>query len=338
MWETIGQTRAVSLLRQSLEKQALAHAYLFLGPPRVGKMTLALDLARALNCEAEAPPCGECLACRKIGSAKHADVWVIDLSGGDDEAGGKPRAEIGIDQIREMQHSASLPPFEGRYKVYIINGAEFMSNEAANCLLKTLEEPARQVVFILLSAAENLVPATVISRCQRIELTPLNIAEVAETLKGRGDTDPVKAGLLAGLARGRLGWALNAARNDELLELRSQRLEGLIEVVNGGLEERFSYALQLAGQFAQNREMVAEVLGVWLDWWRDLLLVKIGCEALIVNKDIAPELNESAAGYSLGQIRDFIAGIQTAVEQLRQNANAQLVLEVLMFGIPMRGG
>lgn len=151
MWKVVGQTRAVSLLQHSLERGLLAHAYLFVGPPHVGKMTLALNLAQALNCEAAAPPCGECAACQKIALVKHADVQVIGLVDGSNSVEARSRAEIGIDQIREIQHSSSLPPFEGRYKVFIIDGAELLSTEAANCLLKTLEEPVDRVMFILLS-------------------------------------------------------------------------------------------------------------------------------------------------------------------------------------------
>jgi len=178
------------LLQQSLERKAVAHAYLLVGPSHVGKMTLALDLARALNCEAAEPPCGVCDSCQKIGAAKHADVQIIGLPGDGDSAGTKSRAEIGIDRVRQMQHSASLPPFEGRYKVFIIDGAELLSHEAANCLLKTLEEPAEKVIFILLTTNERLLLATVISRCQRLELPPLPAAEVEAALNSRWDVEP----------------------------------------------------------------------------------------------------------------------------------------------------
>ncbi|MDD5081898.1 MAG: AAA family ATPase, partial [Dehalococcoidales bacterium] len=168
MWPVVGQARVVDLLKRSLERRAVAHAYLLVGPPHVGKMTLALTLAQALNCEATAPPCGQCSSCQKVVSAKHADVQVINLISSLEPGETKPQAEISIDQIRQMQHSASLPPFEGRCKVFIIEGAEHLSDEAANCLLKTLEEPVGRVVFILLTTSERLLPATVVSRCQRL--------------------------------------------------------------------------------------------------------------------------------------------------------------------------
>ncbi len=337
MWEVIGQERAVSLLQRSLERQALAHAYLAVGPRHVGKMTLALDLAKTLNCEAPEPPCGVCASCQKIASAKHADVQIIGLTGNFNSTGAKPQTEISIHQIRELQHSASLPPFEGRFKVFIIDGAEFMSHEAANCLLKTLEEPVGKVVFILLTTSDRLLPATIVSRCQRLELTPLATAEVETVLNKRGDIEVPQAKLLARLCRGCLGWALSAASDDTLLQQRSERVERIIKVTSGDGEERFNYALQLSAQFSQNRELVGEILDLWLSWWRDLLLVKADCPSFISNTDLEAMLISHAKAYSLRQIRDFISSIQAAQEQLKQNANPQLVLEVLTLSIPRRG-
>ncbi|TES81600.1 MAG: AAA family ATPase [Dehalococcoidia bacterium] len=335
MWQLVGQDRAVTLLQRNLERGSVAHAYLLVGPPHVGKMTLALELAQALNCEAAEPPCGECDPCRKVASGKHADVQVIGLDTGGN-SNDKPRAEISIDQVREMQHSSSLPPFEGRHKVFIIDGAELMSNEAANCLLKTLEEPSEGVIFILLTANDSVLPDTVVSRCQRLELRPLPTSQVETTLSERRSLESAKTELLSRLCHGRLGWALTAADDDGLLQRRDQLMEKLVEVIRGDNELRFDYAAQLAAQFSQNRASVQEVLDLWLDWWRDLLLVKLGATDTITNVDHEAELADMERGYSLAQIRAFINSIQAAGEQLRQNANPRLVLEVLMLGIPGR--
>jgi len=337
MWQLIGHERAVTFLQRSLEKGALSHAYLLVGPPHVGKMTLALNLAQALNCESAELPCGECEPCQKIVSGKHADVQIIGLASDGNSAEAKPRVEISIDQIREMQHASSLPPFEGRYKVFIIDGAERLSIEAANCLLKTLEEPVGRVVFILLTTSDGLLPATVVSRCQRLELPPLGTDMAESALCSRWGVEPEKARLLARICRGRLGWAIMAAGDDALLQQRAERLDQLVDILDARYDKRFAYAAQLASQFGQNRGSVQEVLDLWLGWWRDLLLVKAGCKDDITNIDLVDMLVGRASGYSLAQIKAIIDSIKAAAEQLEQNANPQLALEVLMLNIARKG-
>ena len=337
-WQIVGQTRVVSLLQRSLEQGSLAHAYLFIGPPHVGKMTLALNLAKALNCEAAEPPCGECASCQKIALRKHADVQIIGVTQDVNSAEARPRVEIGIDQIREMQHSASLPPFEGMHKVFIINGAELLSSEAANCLLKTLEEPEGRVIFILLVTNDRLLPATVVSRCQRLELPPLAIADIESALNSDWGVEPPKAKLLSRLCHGCLGWALSAAADDGLLQQRRERLDKLLDIINADYEERFAYATQLAAQFSQNRGLVLEVLDLWQEWWRDLLLVKVDLSEAITNIDMSTTIVDWARGYRLAQIKNFINSIQAAGKQLRLNANPRLVLEVLMLNMPRKEG
>jgi DNA polymerase-3 subunit delta' len=333
MWQVIGQTRAVSLLQYSLKAGALAHAYLFVGPQHIGKMTLALNLAQALNCEATERPCLECTSCIKIAKGSHADVQIIGLTQNDDAAEAKL---IGIDQIKELQHSANLPPFEGKHKVFIIDGAELLSIEAANCLLKTLEEPADKVTFILLTVNDRLLPATVVSRCQRLDLLPLSTAEEATALREKWSIEPERARLLAGLSHGCPGWALSANRDDGLIQQRNEELNRLNGIIKADYEERFAYVAQLAARFSQNRSAVYDVLERWLDYWRDLMLVKLGCYDMITNIDRKDELIEIAGSYRLAQIKAFIKSIKSAAVQLRQNVNTRLALEVLMLDIPKK--
>ena len=331
MWQVAGQDKAVSILQRSLERGNLAHAYLVIGPPHVGKMTLALNIAQALNCESTETPCGQCQSCQKVADGNHADVQIVGLIQNEDAAGAKL---ISIDQVRDVQHSASLPPFEGKYKVFIIEDAELLSIEAANCLLKTLEEPADKMVFLLLTTNEKFLPETVISRCQRLELTPLPPLQMEEALQKRWGIEPNQAKLLARLSKGCLGWAVTAAASDQVLQARAQKLENLYAIIEADTEERFGHAARLATQYAQDRSAVQEILDLWQDWWRDLMLVKIDCQGYVTNTDQLNMLHNMAGHYTLEQVRGCVGSIRAAAVQLKQNANPRLVLEVLMLDVP----
>jgi DNA polymerase III subunit delta' len=336
VWQTIGQPKLVDLFRKALEEGSLSHAYLMSGPPQVGKMTLALDLAMALNCSAEKgkKPCGKCSSCQKISAGKHSDVQVIGLNSNMISEDAKERTEIGIEQVKEMLHSASLPPFEGEYRVYIIDEAGYLSMEAANRLLKTLEEPVGKVVFILLTANTQLIPATLISRCQRLNLSRMKTDEVETVLISRWNTEPEKAKLLARLSHGSLGWAIGASGDSNLLQDRNEQFEKMLAMVRGDYSERFAAANQLAAQFGKKRKTVYETLDSWASWWRDILLVKTGCSDDIINIDYLPGLAKMAGDFSLVQIKTAIRSILEAGEQLRLNGNSRLVMEALMLNLP----
>jgi DNA polymerase-3 subunit delta' len=331
MWDIIGQERAVSLLQRSLETGTTAHAYLFVGPEHVGKMTLALNLACALNCETVERPCLECDSCKKIAAGNHADVQIIGLT--QNEADEETKL-IGIDQIKNIQHDASLPPFEGKQKVFIIDGAELMSTEAANCLLKTLEEPAEKVTFILLTTNDRRLLPTVISRCQHIELPPLSIDEETKALAVKAGIAPEKARLLAGLSHGCPGWALAAINDGGVLERREEELNRVTGLIDANFEERFNYISKLAAGFNKDRRAVYDVLNTWLDYWRDLMLSRMGHAEMVTNIDRKEEISKRAGNYSLASIKNFMQSIETAARQLSQNVNARLALEVLMIDIP----
>ncbi len=334
MWRIVGQDRAVELLDRSLETGSVSHAYLFIGPAHSGKMTLAMDLARALNCESADRPCGQCEPCRKVTDLKHADVQVIGLAGDDPSTESKSKTEISIDQIRQIQHTASLPPFEGKYRVYIIENAELLSVEAANALLKTLEEPESKVVFILLVTDSSLLLETVVSRCQPVEFVSVPSATIKESLTDRLGIDPEKATLLAQLSRGRFGWAVSAAQDNRLVERRSEIVETMLDVIDADIDTRFTLSSQLAGKFGSDRQFVFERLDILQDLWRDMLFIKADSLENITNIDRINELTGMAEGRSLSGIRDYIRSIQKANMELKQNANPRLVLEVLMMDIP----
>jgi DNA polymerase-3 subunit delta' len=331
MWQIIGQEGAISLLKHSLASGTLSHAYLFVGPQHVGKMTLALNLAQALNCTGDDKPCLKCDSCKKIHENKHADVQVIGLTKDEEDT---EALKIHTEQIKDILHAASLPPFEGNHKVFIIDGAELLSLEAANRLLKTLEEPEAKVVFILLTTNENRLLKTVVSRCQRIELKPMPLTEETQVLIKKFGVNPEQARLLAGLSHGCLGWAITAANDAQLIVQRQETLDQIINMIKGNNEERFAYVSRLAAGFNQNRQAVYDTLDMWRDVWHDLLLIKLDCADAITNIDKQDDLTKMTSNYSLSQIRNYIKSIESAALQLKQNVNTRLALEVLMLDLP----
>jgi DNA polymerase-3 subunit delta' len=327
MWQVIGQDKVLALLDYSLKANAIGHAYLMVGPGHVGKGTLAINLAQALNCDGPELPCGQCRSCQRILEGKHADVTPVGLDS---------KTEIGIDDIRELQRLANLPPYEGKCKVFIIDEAEYLSTEAANSLLKILEEPPQRVVWLLLAAEEQRLLPTIISRCQRLELRPVPSEQVQETLVNSYNVDADKAKLLTQLCHGRLGWALSALTNDDILEQRSQRIAKLVTLLTASLGQRFAYAQELASQFSQNRRAGAEIMEIWLDWWRDLMLSKGGCKEAIINVDYEIVLEEQARGLSLSEIQRFLVSLGLLQEVISKNVNPRLALEWLMLNLPRK--
>jgi DNA polymerase-3 subunit delta' len=329
MWQITGHEAAVELLDNSLKNDRLSHAYLFVGPAQVGKMTLAINLAQALNCENGEKPCGICTSCQRILNLKHADVQILDLGG---------KTEISRDQIKDLEHYASLKPFEGKSRVFIIDNAEFMSSEAANCLLKTLEEPPPFVYMILLSTSEKAILSTILSRCQKLELRPIAISAIEGALIERYGIKPEDAHVLARLSSGCMGWAVQISVNADAILHRKELLERLVNIAKADRLEKFSYSASMASQFSKNRAEVQKLLLLWISWWRDLLLIKGGCREIITNIDQKETLFREEAYYDIIDIRNFIVSLSQAGILLKNNANPRLVLDVLILGMPKRKG
>ncbi|MCY4583584.1 MAG: DNA polymerase III subunit delta', partial [Chloroflexi bacterium] len=229
-----GQHLPVQTLERSLAEGRLHHAYLFAGPAHLGKTTLAVQFAQALNCDADDSPCGVCPGCTRIAEGNHADVRFVSL--------GENTASIGIEAVRDIINSAHLRPYEGRTRVFIITEADLLTRDAANALLKVLEEPPDDVVLILVGVSlDNLLP-TVRSRCQTLYFRPLPVQAVNRILRDEHGVSEEQAEVLARLSRGCVGWAIAATGDDRLYASVHQRIEQIVDAIDGGLEERFAYA------------------------------------------------------------------------------------------------
>ena len=320
-WPIVGHEWAVALLSRRLAAGRVSHAYLFTGPPQVGKTRLARILAQALNCLRPDAPCGDCPSCRRIESGTHPDVRVVRGEGAGDS--------LKIDQVRALQREAALFPYEGRKRVLILRRMDLASTEAANSLLKTLEEPPAHVVLILTAVEVDALPPTVVSRCQRLDLRPLPRGQIEAALREKGAAVE-KAQLLARLSAGRIGWAMEANGNATLLARRQRDLDGLVGLLPAGRIERLSLAQALGRDSRASREM----LELWAAWWRDLLLLSARGDGPVVNVDRLAELRSLARPERLSQAWATLRACQNAAAQIEDNVNPRLALEALFLKLP----
>lgn len=319
-WGMIGHEWAVRLLQLSLARGQLSHAYLFLGPPRIGKTTLAVALAQAVNCTGDSPPCGECRSCRLIAAGRHPDIRLVE--------GGEVRAIL-IDQVRTLQHEIVLSPVEARRRVVILTDFQGATPEAANSLLKTLEEPPAQVMLILTASQRERLLPTIFSRCRPLWLRPPSDETIARGLQARLDVPEERAHQLARLAAGKVGWAVQAARDESPLRQRAEHLRRIQEITGAGTLERLRWARDLSEQ----ADGLPAFLDCWLSWWRDLLLWRAGCPELIANVDQEATLTAAAPSYGVPELLRGLKALNEARRRLDSNANPRLTLEVLFLAL-----
>ena len=341
MWNVIGQEPAVAALSRAIAEERISHAYLFSGPPQVGKSTTALQFARTLNCRGEDPPCGRCRQCHLIEEGKHPDVEVVGIGGLCDESGPlhKDHAadgskEIRICQVRRIIHLANRAPFEGRYRVLIIDPADSLNDAAANALLKTLEEPPVSLVLILITAREDLLLPTVRSRCRQVPFRALAERDVERALVETWEVPEEDASRLARLSGGRLGWAVSAWEDETVLPARQAVIDDVYRLTTVGRDERFAYARELSMRFSRDRDGVYAVLDLWRGWWRDVLLVAAGAPQAVGDSAAMDTLTLVAGKYNIEQVKSFLEAIERTRQYLLDNINPQLALEVLMIDIP----
>jgi DNA polymerase-3 subunit delta' len=341
VWRTIGQERAVAVLSRALSEGRSSHAYLFAGPPQVGKATAAIEFAQALNCHGEDPPCHRCKQCHLIEEGKHPDIEFVGIGGLCEEAGADHRdhstdgsKEIRICQVRRLKRIASRAPFEGRYRVAIVDPADALNAESSNALLKTLEEPSPSLVLILVTSREEALLPTVRSRCRLVPFNTMPSAAVAKALEEVWEVPPEDAALIARLSGGRIGWAVTAWEDETVLPAREGVLEDAYRLTAAGRDERFAYAAQLAQRFSRDRDNVYSVLELWQEWWRDVLLVAAGRPEAVANAGSLDRLGLIAGKYRVEDIVSFLAALRRTRAYLSDNVNAQLALEVLMLQLP----
>ena len=311
----IGNQKIIERLRRKLREDRFPHGLIFSGPEGVGKHTCALMLAKALNCRnAQAGDfCDVCTSCRKIDSGVHPDVQLITVE--------EDATQIKIAQIRQLLTMLELQPLEGRNKVFIIDPAELLNAEAANALLKGLEEPPENSFFILITVNVHEMLMTVRSRCQIYHFTPLTLEEV----RRHGITDE----LTIRWSQGSIG----RARCLDIARLKREReiMMDFLETVSRAKEEQFQDLLGVSAEIGRAKQDFESRLAVLAVLIADVLYITEGAPRKVVNVDMRERLQKLAAGVSVERVlrmADFVGFIESS---LKSNVNRQMLTDVLVI-------
>ncbi len=345
--QIIGQSRPKDILNRALSTGRIPHAYLFAGPAGVGKEAMAIEVAKAIFCSGGEKPCDSCSGCHRVGRFGHPDFFfifpmpktapveeereVLDSLVRDPYMRLQPWAAptIGIERIRELRRVSSLKPLEGR-RVVIIAEADKMTTEAANALLKILEEPPAEMQMILTTARDNALLPTIISRCQRVDLRLLANAEIAAALIARKGIPEEQAQLVARIALG------NYRRAAELLEENLQERRNLVvEALRICVKDdvtRIEWAEKVLDGL--DKRELREFFGLMLIWFRDALVLQVNKEAFargqLVNVDQKEVLAKFVGAFSEISFDAIFADLEKSIEMLDRNVHPGLILVVLL--------
>ncbi len=330
-WKILGNEWAADMLAQHIARQEVRHAYLFSGPPGVGRRTLALRFAQALNCTAPpqpGQPCGACRTCLQIEAMQHTDLAVIQAL--DEDGNPLEGGNLKIDQIRDLQRSLSLTPYDARYRVALLLRFQEANANAQNAFLKTLEEPPDKAILLLTAdSPESLLP-TIASRCEILRLRPLPVEQLAGALASRWSLPIDEARLLAHYSGGRTGYALRLHRDPAELGRRREWLECLLRLLGANRRQRFTFA----DQEFREKERLRQALQVWLSFWRDLLLCAAGSQVPLTNLDQEAQLRSLGEQLDLPFVRARVSDLEQALQRLDANVNPRLLAEVLLLDWP----
>ena len=357
----IGQDHVVKQLKRGIISGEVSHALLFLGQESVGKRMTAIAYAKALNClddnsRKEGDFCDYCRSCQLINLMQHPDVRLFTPETTGD------KTVISIDAIRTksgetpphplpLREDVALKPLEGRTKVYIIDPANRpgLQEEAGNALLLTLEEPPQNVVIILISSRPNYVLPTLVSRCHPVKFNLIKTEDILKKVMAESvSKNEVEAQIIASIANGKLGFALDMAKNPYLLALRKEftgELFRLAPVGTGAAITLSAITREIASKIElherenestdmKTRRNLPIIFDIILAIWRDLMLLKEGgSQKLVLNIDLMEDMEELARKYDAEKIYTAVDAVNRTKRYIERNSNIDLTLENMWSNI-----
>ncbi len=320
--DILGHKKQLAILKLSLEKDRLHHAYLFLGPEGVGKKTIALSLAMSTQClESAHDFCGRCDHCVRVQTGNHPDVRLVEPLAG--------KKEIGIQQVRDLEKELSFRPFFGRKKIAILDPASLMNFSSQNAILKTLEEPPGDSLLILVSTSTGELLPTLLSRCLRLVFAPLPLELVANYLISKKGMNRQAAEGLAAVTMGSLGKALTADAA-ETMETRKKWAERLCALGQNDYRGAVAVAEELSGAREESLRFLEWAQG----WYRDVLVYRItGSSQGICNLDMMKNIEQQAAVLNSDRLLSLLSQAVTAAAKIQRNVNRRMALENFLLKV-----
>jgi DNA polymerase-3 subunit delta' len=325
--DIVGQEQIKEHLMNALAAGKVSHAYIFNGEKSSGKEFIAKVFAMALQCEkGENNPCQECHSCRQALSGNQPDIIYVSHE--------KP-GTISVDDIRaQVNNDVAIKPYSSRHKVYIINEAEKMTQQAQNAILKTLEEPPEYAVIMLLTTNVNSLLPTILSRCVVLNMKPVSDEKVREFLMREMQIPDYKAEVCVAFARGNIGKAKALASSEDFEHVKSEALS-LLKYIHDMEIYEIVTAIKKINEYKLD---ISDYLDIISIWYRDVLLFKATNDVnhLVFREEITA-LRKVAGRSSYEGIEDVIKALDTAKRRLEANVNFELTMELLLLTIKEKG-